>query len=213
MVIRTLADLQHRLGDIPPGRIRMDPPPGTATAADVTRLQEKEGVLCELIDGVLVEKAMGLKQSGLAGWILVLLTQFVRPRNLGIVTGADGTVELMAGLVRIPDVAYIAWDRIPGDSWPEEPIPDLVPNLAVEVLSRSNTPGEMRLKREDYFSTGVELVWEVDVEARTVTVWTSETESTKLKGRATLDGGDVLPGLRLTLTRLFSELDRRKPKA
>ena len=204
MVIRTLADLQHRLGDIPPGRIRMDPPPGTATAADVTRLQEKEGVLCELIDGVLVEKSMGYKESGLAIWIARLLGTFVEKHNLGLVTGADGTMQLMAGLVRIPDVAFVSWDRIPGDGWPEEPIPDLVPNLAVEVLSRSNTPGEMRLKREDYFSTGVELVWEVDVEARTVTVWTSETESTKLKGKATLDGGDVLPGFSCKVAELFA---------
>ena len=212
MVIRTLADLQQRLGDIPPGRIRMDPPPGTATADDVIRIQAKEGVLCELIDGVLVEKTMGLKQSILAGWILVLLTRFVRPRDLGHVAGADGTMKLMPGLVRIPDVAFISWDRIPGDSLPEEPIPDLVPNLAVEVLSVSNTRGEMRLKRADYFSTGVEIVWEVDAKARTVTVWTSETESTKLKGKATLDGGDVLPGLNLTLARVFGRLDSKKPK-
>ena len=103
MVIRTLADLQHRLGDIPPGRIRMDPPPGTATAADVTRLQEKEGVLCELIDGVLVEKTMGLRESILAMWIGRLLGDFVDLHKLGHVSGEAGTMKLMPGLVRIPD--------------------------------------------------------------------------------------------------------------
>jgi Uma2 family endonuclease len=212
MVIRTFADLQKRLGDIPPDRIRMDPPPGTATTDDVTRIQAKDGVLCELVDGVLVEKTMGLRESILAMWIGRLLGDFVDLHKLGHVSGEAGTMKLMPGLVRIPDVAFISWDRVPGDDLPEDPIPDLVPNLAVEVLSASNTRGEMRLKRADYFSAGVEVVWEVDAKTRTVTVWTSETESTKLKGKATLDGGDVLPGLKLPLARVFAGLDSKKPK-
>ena len=158
MVIRTLADLQHRLGDIPPGRIRMDPPPGTATAADVTRLQAKEGVLCELVERVLVEKTMGFRESILAMWIGRLLGEFAVLHKLGVVAGADGMMEITAGLVRIPDVSFLAWDRLPGRKIPREPIPELAPNLAVEVLSDSNTPAEMKRKRQEYFEAGVELV-------------------------------------------------------
>ncbi len=209
MVIRTLADLQHRLGDIPPGRIRMDPPPGTATAADVTRLQEKEGVLCELVDGVLVEKTMGLRESILAIWIARLLGDFADKHNLGFIAGEAGTMEMLPELVRIPDVSFLAWDRLPGRKIPREPIPELAPNLAVEVLSDSNTPAEMKRKRRDYFEAGVELVWEVDPDARSVVVWISARESTTLADPAdTLDGGDVLPGFATTLRELFKELDR-----
>src|SRR5258707_579147 len=82
------------------------------------------------------------------------------------------------------------------------PVPRLAPNLAVEVLSRSNTPREMMLKRQDYFSVGVELVWEVDPVARTVAVYTSATEVTTLTTSDSLDGGVVLPGFSLHLPEL-----------
>jgi Uma2 family endonuclease len=162
----TVADLLHRLGDIPPERIRMRPSPGTATEADVLAVKQTEGVLCELVEGVLVEKAMGIRESFLAVFIIELLNHFVRPRNLGMVSAPDGTMRLFPGLVRIPDVAFISWDRFHSRRQPAEPIPDVAPNLAIEVLSRSNTPGEMDRKREEYFAAGVLLVWEVDPEDR-----------------------------------------------
>ncbi len=206
--IDTLADLQDRLGGIPLNRIRFRPAPGTATLQDVIEVEAREGKLCELVDGVLVEKAVGYLESGLAGLVLTLLNLFVRPRNLGIVTGEAGTVELMPGLVRIPDVAFTRWDRLLGQRYPTAPIPRLAPNLAVEVLSRSNTPREMAIKRQDYFSVGVELVWEIDPDARTVAVYTSPTQITTLTATDTLDGGSVLPGFTLPLQDLFAELDR-----
>jgi Uma2 family endonuclease len=210
MVVRTFADLQKRLGDVPLGRIRMDPPPGTATPADVTRLQEKEGVLCELVDGVLVEKAMGYMESVLAIRIARLLGDFVDKHNLGFIAGEAGTLEVLPDLVRIPDVSFLAWDRLPGRKIPREPIPELAPNLAVEVLSDSNTPAEMKRKRLDYFEAGVELVWEIDPETRSVVVWTSVRKSKTLADpQDTLDGGAVLPGFATTLRELFKELDRR----
>ena len=120
-----------------------------------------------LVAGVLVEKTVGYRESQLAAFLAGLLNVFVVPKNSGIVTGPDGTMELMADLVRIPDVAFTKWDRFPGRKRPTAPIPRLAPNLAIEILSRSNTPGEMLAKREDYFSAGVELVWEIDPEKRT----------------------------------------------
>ncbi|MBV9125979.1 MAG: Uma2 family endonuclease [Planctomycetes bacterium] len=207
--IHTLGDLLRRLGDVPLDRIRFHPRPGTATVQDVLDLQQQQGVLCELIEGVLLEKALGFNESALAGFLLGLLNAFVIPRNLGLVTGPDGTMELMAALVRIPDVAFTNWDRLPGRRRPTSPVPRLAPNLAVEVLSRSNTPGEMAAKREDYFPAGVELVWEIDPAARTVKVYTSTTAMTTLGEADTLDGGPVLSGFTLSVRDLFAELDRQ----
>jgi Uma2 family endonuclease len=206
---RTLADLMQRLGDVPMERVCFEPAMGTATVADVTRLQEKEGRLCELVDGVLVEKTMGMTESALAGFILGLLNVFVIPRNLGKVTGADGTMQIIADLVRIPDVAFISWDRLPGRRMPKEPVPLVAPNLAAEVLSKGNTPKEMSIKRVEYFNAGVELVWEIDPKKRTVVVYTSATDSVTLGIDDTLDGGTVLPGFKLPLKELFAELDRQ----
>jgi hypothetical protein len=101
--IDTIADLLERLGGIAPERIRCQPSPGTATEQDVLEIERRENRLCELIDGVLVEKAMGYRESILAAALVSVLREFVVPRNLGLVTGADGLVRLFSGLVRIPD--------------------------------------------------------------------------------------------------------------
>jgi Uma2 family endonuclease len=207
--VKTLADVVNRLGGVPLDRIRFHPPPGTATVQDVIDIQHREGCSCELIEGVLLEKAVGYNESSLALILAGLMNAFVIPRNLGIVTGPDGTIELTTDLVRIPDVAFTSWDRIPGRRRPDNPVPRLAPNLAVEVLSRSNTPGEMAAKRRDYFAAGVHLVWEIDPRARTVAVYTSLTEVVTLQATDTLDGGTVLPGFTLPLRDFFAELDRQ----
>jgi Uma2 family endonuclease len=207
--IRTLADLLQRLGGVPLDRIRFHPSPGTATVRDVVRVYEEEGKVCELVEGVLLEKAVGYAESQLAVFLGGLLNAFVLPRNLGIVTGPDGAVELMADLVRVPDLAFTNWDRLPGRRRPRAPVPRLAPNLAVEILSRSNTPGEMAVKRQDYFAAGVQTVWEIDPEKRTVAVYTSPTAFTLLGAADTIDGGVVLPGFTLPVQELFAELDRQ----
>jgi Uma2 family endonuclease len=104
-----------------------------------------------------VEKAMGLRESYLAGILLTILWAFVRPRNLGIVTGADGMMRLFPGLVRIPDVALLSWSRLSNRRVPTEPISDITPDLGVEVLSAGNTARELVRKRQEYFAAGVHL--------------------------------------------------------
>jgi Uma2 family endonuclease len=201
--LQTLADLLARLGDIPPGRVRLHPFPGTATEKDVIEAERREDRLCELVDGVLVEKAMGYDESELAMLIGHFLLAFVRPRKLGSVTGADGTVRLMPGLVRIPDVAFVSRERLRGRKRPKQPIPDLVPDLAVEVISKTNTRKEMERKLGEYFSVGVRLVWYVDPKTRTVKVYTGVGRKVVLSEDQTLDGGDVLPGFALPLREIF----------
>jgi Uma2 family endonuclease len=205
--IQTLADLMERLGNVPLDRVRFHPSPGMAVEQDVLTA-EKEGLLCELVDGVLVEKAMAYNESTLAIFLSEMLNAFVRTRNLGLVSGAAGTMRLFPGLVRIPDVAFASWDRLPGRRRSKAKIPDLAPNLAVEVLSESNTKAEMKRKRHDYFSSGVQLVWLADPETRTVDVYTSEKKFTRLTEADVLDGGAVLPGFQLSVGKWFADLDR-----
>jgi Uma2 family endonuclease len=166
-----------------------------------------------LIDGVLVEKAMGFRESLLAVSLLTTLDLFVNARKLGLVAGPDGMMRLSSGLVRIPDVSFISWKDIPGGKVPEAPIPKLAPTLATEVLSESNTPAEIKRKRREYFKAGTSLMWVVDPKVRTVTVWTSVKKSQVLTESDTLDGGSVLPGFKLPLKELFSVLDREAPKS
>src|SRR6185369_13591072 len=128
------AELLERLGHIPLERIRFKPPPGTATERDLLAALRRSDRLYELVDGTLVEKPMGLTESMLAGYILRKIGNFAEAHDLGIPAGADGTVRLLKGLVRVPDVAFFAWDKLPGRVLPSRPIPDLAPDLAVEVL-------------------------------------------------------------------------------
>jgi Uma2 family endonuclease len=216
---RTFAELLERLGGVSPARIHMDPLPGTATVEDVVAKEVHEDRLCELVDGVLVEKPVGFYESALALFLGARLHVFVDRRNLGVVTGEQGMMQIFPGLVRIPDVAFAAWSRFRNGRIPDEPVPLLVPDLVVEVLSRGDKPGEIKRKLREYFDAGVRLVWLVNPRKRTVSVYTSFESVTVLSERSTLTGGDVLPGFKLPLERLFRKLDRwaggiaAKPKA
>ena len=90
---RTLADLLDELGNIPAKRIRLNPPPGTATEQDVLEAERRTGLAPELIDGVLVEKTVGYLESLLAMALGHHLREFVVPRKLGIVLGEGGTLR------------------------------------------------------------------------------------------------------------------------
>jgi Uma2 family endonuclease len=201
--IDTLAELLERLGSISPARVRFRPPPGTAKPQDVVACETGEKRLCELVDGVLVEKAMGYYESRLAAVLLSLLEVFCQEHNIGIVLGADATTALAPGLVRLPDVSFVSRLRLPGGTVPREPIPDLAPDLAVEVISQGNTPQEMERKLREYFEAGVNLVWYVYPQTRTVRVYRAPGRVLELSEDQTLDGGDVLPGFAVNIRDWF----------
>lgn len=203
----TVHDVIERFPGIDADRIRVTPSPGTATEDDVVRIHDQEDRLYELVDGTLVEKIMGYRESMIAIYIAIQLGNFVIPRKLGKVSGADGMMKLFPKLVRIPDVAFASWRRFEGGKVPKRPVPALVPDLAVEVLSEGNRPAEMDRKLQDYFGAGVRLVWFVDCEERTVAVYTSPADPQVLDASATLAGGEVLPGFELPLAELFAQLD------
>ena len=93
----TFADLSEHLGGIPVQRIRMYPTPGTATERDVIAIQDHENRSCELIEGVLVEKAMGYRESLLAGVLLHWISAFLDENDLGallnLVPGIQATLR------------------------------------------------------------------------------------------------------------------------
>jgi len=209
---QTFADVLRRLGNVPPHRVRLNPPPGTATEQDVATIFEYEQRRFELVDGVLVEKVMGYEESQLAALLVYHLIDFVRRHDIGKVAGEAGATRLFPGLVRIPDASFVSWARYPKGKRKRGAIPNLVPDLAVEVLSKGNTRGEMARKLHDYFEAGVRLVWYVDPKKRTVQVFTAVDRSVTLRADQTLDGGDVLPGFTLAIREWFAEAERQGPK-
>ncbi len=207
--IKTLADLRRRMGGIPLERIWFHPAPGTATEKDVVEAEERENRLCELVDGTLVEKAVGFEEARLALRLGHLISSYLDQNDLGICVGADGMMRIAPGLVRIPDLSFISWDKLPGREAPREPIPDLAPDLAVEMLNEGNTRAEMARKVREYFEARVRLVWLIDPKKRSARVFSTAEKSALVRADQALDGGDVLPGFALLLSDL---LDRgRRP--
>jgi Uma2 family endonuclease len=209
----SLADLQQHLGGISAERIRLIPAPGYATEQDLVEIADHEDRLYELEDGVLVEKPMGWYEAILATLISAEIAAYLKTHDLGQVLGADGLLKILPGTIKLPDVSFIEWNRFPQQRLGRRPIPDLVPDLVVEVLSGTNTAGEMDRKLKQYFEAGVSVAWYIDPETRSARVFTSPTDVNELDEDGLLDGGQVLPGFQLSLRWLFERADRQGPAA
>lgn len=203
--IATLADLLDRLGGISASRVRYFPALGTATEQNVLDIDAHEDRLCELIDGVLVEKPVGFEESVLAMYIGRMIGNFAATENLGYISGESGMMRLENKRVRIPDVAFISRERSPKGP-PRGPIPQIAPDLCVEVLSESNTTREMDQKRVEFFDSGTVEFWIVDPATRTVDLYTSPESPTRFTVSDILHSAVALPGFSLDLAELFAQL-------
>ncbi len=201
----TVADLLRRLGNIPAHRVRLQPAPGTATEKDLIRNNESlfRTAICELVDGTLVEKPMGWQEAEIAGFIIQAMLNYVRPRKLGRVLPPDGMLRLVPGLLRAPDVSFVARGKLSGKTHREQRIPSVAADLAVEVMSKSNSKPEIARKLVEYFAAGTRLAWVVAPKTMTVRVHTSPREWVVLGLDDVLDGGDVLPGFQLAVRDVF----------
>lgn len=204
-VSRRVADVLADLGGIPAKRLYC----GNAEPVGIDALKKAHGRgdLCELVDGFLVERAMGYRESLIAMMIGRFLIEFVSARKLGVVSGPDGFFQLSPTLVRGPDVAFTSWNRFPDRKVPTEAYPTIVPNLVVEVVSEGNTRTEMTNKRREYFGRGVQLIWMVDPDERSVAVWRSMVDYRVLGETESLDGENVIPGLSIPLHEVFGVLN------
>jgi len=200
-----IARLRRHLGMIPAERILLFPYSGPAAPEDVLFLDDHHDVICELFDGILVRKPMGVEESRIAMFIGAMILQYSQKRKLGIVLGEAAFLEIMPRQVRAADVAFISKKRLPGGKLPKKRIPLLTPDLSIEVLSDSNTSKEMARKRRECFSQGTQLFWQVDPKTKTVEVFTSPTESKVFRVGQTLEGGEVLPGFKLKVSDIFEE--------
>jgi Uma2 family endonuclease len=202
----TSAKVLEQFGAVPESRVRA-PANGKATEADVIDIYRREKRLYELCDGLLVEKAMGFYESVVAVVLIRHLSNYVREHRAGIVVGADGMIRLSPGLIRIPDVSFIPTRRLIDGRTPHDAIAGIVPDLAIEVLSPSNTDREMEQKRRQYFAAGVRAVWEVDPVRRAVDIYSAFDQMTRIDVDGIVDGGEVLPGFQLRVAELFAEAD------
>ncbi len=138
-----------------------------------------------------------------------VLLDFVEANNLGAVFGAETgfVVEKDPDSVLGVDVAFVNNERLAGVENFDKFIP-FAPDLAVEVLSPSNTVHEIDEKIAFYFAAGSRAVWIVNPKRRTVAVYGSVVEVRILGEQEMLEGGDVLPGFTYEVSRLFAPIKR-----
>jgi len=121
------------------------------------------------------------------------------------VLGADGMIRLVPGLIRVPDVSFLVRGKLSRSRQGQQPVPSVAPDLAVEVVSKSNTKAEIDRKLSEYFAAGARLAWVVDPKTESVRVHTAPRQRVVLGLDDFLDGGDVLPGLQISVRALFQE--------
>jgi Uma2 family endonuclease len=162
--------------------------------------------LYEVVDGQIVEKTLGAYECYIADLLIALLLRFVEERGSGrIHSEMLFLIDAARGLKRRPDVAFLSRER-----WSlDQPPPlrdawDVIPDLAIEVVSPSNSASEVMLKVTDYFQAGVRLVWVVYPLERLVQVFESASTSQIISKEGILEGGAVLPGFQLPLATLFA---------
>jgi Uma2 family endonuclease len=166
-----------------------------------------DDLLYEVVDGQVVEKTMGSREIEIASILDQYLGPFARASRLGrSLVEFIFRINVAKDLQRRPDVAFVSHARWPfRRRVPNVPVWDMVPDLAVEVISPSNTAFEVQKKIHDYFEAGVTRVWVVYPDQAEVYVFVSPTQIQVLGLGQELDGGDLLPGFRLPVAALFED--------
>jgi Uma2 family endonuclease len=149
----------------------------------------------ELVRGVLlVREPTGLRHARVVAALSRRLAEHVEAHSLGQIYTGDPGFTLARGpdTVRAPDIAFIRGDRVP-DPEPRG-FPDMAPDLAVEVLSPDDRPGDTLAKVGDLLMGGTRLVWVIDPERRLARVYRQDRTEALVPGNEALSGEDLLPG-------------------
>jgi Uma2 family endonuclease len=157
----------------------------------------------ELVRGVLqVREPLGLAHGFTAAEIARAIANYLDTHPIGVAFARAGYVtERDPDTVRGPNVSYMTYERAKGVKG--FGFAQIAPDLAVELLSPSNEPRDIAQKVAEYFAMGARLVWVADPKKRTVTVHAPGALPFVVAGDESLDGGDVLPGFRVEVKKLF----------
>ncbi len=163
----------------------------------------------ELYEGVSRGVAAAPDVSAIAANVTAKLWNHVDEHRLGVVFGADASFRLSRNpdVVYLPDAAFVRDERVRTDEDLEYPF-EGAPDLAVEVRSPGDSAAELDRKMRTYLRTGTLLGWAIDPISRTVTVYEPGKPLVVLRDSDTLDGGAVLPGLRIGIRRVLRTRSR-----
>ena len=174
------------------------------TAEELSRMPEPaDGSRCELLEGELIQMTpAGARHGRTTLAVGTVLFAFVSEKGLGHVVSNDTGIftERDPDTVLAPDLAYWSGQRLP--ELPEGYV-EVPPDLAVEVVSPSDSQSYVHRKVLHYLDHGVSLVWLIDPKTRTVTVFRSRRDVCILGEAEEITGSDVLPGFSCRVGRFF----------
>jgi len=172
--------------------------------ADELLTLDLPGKSTELVRGKLVVREPPSTFHGLVQSTLnFIVSSYVRANALGAVFGQDTGFKIRSDpdTVRAPDLAFVQRDRLRQIG--KRGYAALAPDLVAEILSPDDRPGEVLTKVGEWLDAGVALVWVIDADRRTGTVYRSDGSVTTIASGDDLDGESVLPGFRCRISELF----------
>jgi len=167
-----------------------------------------EGGRYELVNGEVVNIGNSGMEHGYIGMFLGgAIEIYVRSRKLGVTCDSSTAFTMKSGNRRSPDVSFVARDRLKGLKRLPKGYFRGAPDLAVEVISPSNTFEEIHNKLVEYFENGCRLAWVVHPDEQWVLVYRQPHPDRLVKVSDRLEGEDVIPDFSLPVADLFAELD------
>jgi Uma2 family endonuclease len=173
------------------------------TAEEFDNYPFEEDKRYELDEGELIEMTRPAYRHNRALQILLFeLMLYFRSHPIGEALNSENLYALSPRTRRAPDVAVILGDRRE-ELWDAKVIP-IIPDIAVEVLSPSETTRQIHRKLKQYFEAGVKEVWLIDPQSREAEIWTGPTLPDKFLGEGDTLTSPLLPEFAVTLAALFS---------
>ena len=192
-----------------PGQTQLETPAEEKVWTDAEFMAlNRDGHRYEIVNGELIDMGnSGAKHGYIAIILSATLFNCVSTRKLGAMFDSSTAFKMKSGNKRSPDVSFMAKERLQGlDDIPDGFL-EGAPDLAVEILSPSNTVAEIHDKLVEYFENGARLVWVINPKEKYVLVYRSSQEPDRLlKSVNSLDGEEIVPGFTLAIAELFQKL-------
>ncbi len=163
----------------------------------------KDGQKYELVDGEIVVSPASVLHGEIALKIAHIIATFLDDHPIGKVYGDNVGLVFPTGNLRSPDAFFVRTEKLPGGKSPVT-FGELVPDLAVEVLSPGDRPRNVANKIGEFLECGVPLVWVVDPDAQTVTAYRSLSNIQQFTATDTISAEPILPGFTCLVSRFFN---------
>ena len=178
------------------------------TVEELWAMPEDPGHRYELVDGELVEMDGAPRHGRMTGHIYALIFSHVSSRNLPMDVGVSTGFQMDPYTLRVPDVQVTGWERMAAYDEDAGGWPQFAPDVAIEVVSPSNTPAEMERKTTEYFANGAQAVWIADPALRRVAIRRPDRPEQVFGHDDMLYGDPEIPGFACPVTDVFAVLDR-----